>query len=116
MAGRAREPERLRVIEELDDYEGFRFVILLRGGNRLPFRGLYACNHDGSDSKLIYGTGPNSIDDSVDASGRPMIETVFRYDSGAKAFKALDTQRIGNTCDAVTLQPRYYRTPNARPV
>lgn len=37
-----------------------------------------------------------------------------RYDSGAKEFKQLSTERLGSTCDAVTLHPRFYRVASAR--
>jgi|EP01049_Picozoa_sp_SAG25_P007293 hypothetical protein len=105
MAG-PRNPERLLVMELLEKYDGYNFLILLGRGNGQPFRALYVSNHDGSGSQKIYGMGPPTLEDK-------MVETAYKYDCGHKEFRAMSTNAIGNTCVAVVMLPKYYRSNKA---
>ena len=103
MAG-PRHPERERLLQLIEgEYSGYNFLILLGRGNGQQFKAMYVCNHDGSGSRKIHGTGPTNLADD-------MVETVYKYDSGHKEFRAMSgTQKIGNTAVGVVLQQQFYR-------
>jgi hypothetical protein len=105
-----------KVLDE--DAECTHFVLLLKDEYAMGFRGLYAVRITANGAAIlqrIYGAGPLVIatgaEDPAAADGAPVPWRIYKFDTGAKQFSALQTRQFSNVADAVTLAPRLRNAP-----
>ncbi|CAD8060295.1 unnamed protein product [Paramecium primaurelia] len=99
MAGEPNKKEREAILQKLDGVEAEHFIILFKTYGRSDFRGLYGYAVD-SQPYFIFGQGkcPQVLTSE-------MVKTFFKYDSGAKQFKAIDgNKQFTIMVDAVQLR------------
>ncbi|CAD8076284.1 unnamed protein product [Paramecium sonneborni] len=99
LAGEPNKRERETILQKLDGVEAEHFIILFKTYGRSDFRALYGYAVD-SQPYLIFGQGkcPQVLTSE-------MVKTFFKYDSGAKQFKAIDgNKQFTIMVDAVQLR------------
>eukprot|EP00842_Homolaphlyctis_polyrhiza_P002884 jgi/Hompol1/3597/HPOL_003297-RA len=98
LAGAANVPIQHEVLEDLQESPASHFIILLRDVNNFSFRGLYAWDPTLDQTLKTYSgsLGPNILDTS-------QVVEFYKYDSGARTFKAVPTKSFGRSVHAVAI-------------
>lgn len=98
LAGSVSENIKNQVLYELEESPAHHFVILLREANNFSFKGLYFWDKQLDQTVKLYSgsAGPTVLD--------PLSVTAFyKYDCGARTFKAVTTRSFGISVHAVAI-------------
>ncbi|KAM6294083.1 LOW QUALITY PROTEIN: calmodulin-regulated spectrin-associated protein 3 [Aegotheles albertisi] len=104
LAGRVNEPQKNRVLEEVEKSKANHFLILFRDGS-CQFRALYTLGGgDPPALSRLAGVGPRCVP-------LPMVETLYKYNSDRKRFTQIPAKTMSMSVDAFTIpghlwQPR----------
>nr|XP_039269189.1 calmodulin-regulated spectrin-associated protein 1-B-like isoform X1 [Styela clava] len=96
LPGKVNETSRNNTIQVLEMSDARHFMILFRDA-KCQFRALYSYDPDGEHLKRLAGNGPVNIVPS-------MIERLFKYNSGRKAFTSLPSKTLSVSIDAITIK------------
>ena len=104
LAGASASASALRssVLAELKASPGEHFLLLLKQEPSIQFKALYLCNLDTQQALKLVGEGPDLLDST-------MVHTYFKYDSAAKSFKEIPSERLTPTTSAVVMLPTLNR-------
>ncbi|KAJ3299477.1 Calmodulin-regulated spectrin-associated protein 1 [Borealophlyctis nickersoniae] len=99
LAGSVNEKVKQEVLEDLADSTSSHFLILFRDIENYTFRGLYSYDPTLNQALKVYaGTqGPDVLEASA-------ITAYYKYDSGARTFRALPTRSLGRSVHAVAIE------------
>ncbi|XP_074881375.1 calmodulin-regulated spectrin-associated protein 3 isoform X2 [Buteo buteo] len=108
LAGRVNEPQKNRVLEEVEKSKANHFLILFRDGS-CQFRALYTLGGDPPELSRLAGVGPRTVP-------LPMVEGIYKYNSDRKRFTQIPAKTMSMSVDAFTIpghlwQPRKPGTP-----
>ncbi|GAB0201733.1 calmodulin-regulated spectrin-associated protein 3 [Grus japonensis] len=108
LAGRVNEPQKNRVLEEVEKSKANHFLILFREGS-CQFRALYTLGGDPPELSRLAGAGPRTVP-------LPMVKGIFKYNSDRKRFTQIPAKTMSMSVDAFTIQgplgqPRRPGTP-----
>ena len=96
LSGKVNEKTREKTIRALEASEARHLMVLFRDNN-CQFRALYAYHPDEEKLHKICGNGPSSI---VPA----MIEALFKYNSGRRAFTCVPSKTLSVSIDGITIR------------
>ena len=102
LAGASMAAARASVVAELKSSPGDHFLLLLKQEPSITFKALYLCNLDTQQAMRLQGDGPDLLDGT-------MIHLYYKYDSAAKQFKEIPSERLTPTTAAVVLHPTLQR-------
>ncbi|XP_059588414.1 calmodulin-regulated spectrin-associated protein 3 isoform X3 [Alligator mississippiensis] len=101
LAGRVNEPQKNRVLEEIEKSAATHFLILFRDGG-CQFRALYAAGTEGEGLTRLAGCGPRAV-------APTMIEGVYKYSSDRKRFTPIPSRSLSMSVDAFTIQGHFWQ-------
>ncbi|XP_074714128.1 uncharacterized protein LOC141939001, partial [Strix uralensis] len=106
--GRVNEPQKNRVLEEVEKSKANHFLILFRDGS-CQFRALYTLGGDPPELSRLAGAGPRTVP-------LPMVKGIYKYNSDRKRFTQIPAKTMSMSVDAFTIQgplgaPRKPGTP-----
>ncbi|KAJ3021579.1 Calmodulin-regulated spectrin-associated protein 1 [Thoreauomyces humboldtii] len=106
LAGAVNEKCQAEVLEDLSATTSNHFMILFHAPSTQTFRGLYSYDpHLDQALKIHPGTqGPDVLDTSS-------VLTFYKYDSGARTFKAVPTKSFGRSVHAVAIGREWAAKP-----
>uniref|UniRef100_A0A8C4N430 Calmodulin regulated spectrin-associated protein 1b n=1 Tax=Eptatretus burgeri TaxID=7764 RepID=A0A8C4N430_EPTBU len=96
LAGKVNEPQKNKIIEELERCDANHFVILFRDAG-CQFRGVYTFSPDTETMGRLIGVGPRSITDR-------MVDRLYKYSSDRKQFSFIPAKTMSVSVDALTIQ------------
>ncbi|XP_068778928.1 calmodulin-regulated spectrin-associated protein 3 isoform X2 [Struthio camelus] len=96
LAGRVNEPQKNRVLEEVEKSKANHFLILFRDGS-CQFRALYTLGGDPPELSRLAGIGPRTVT-------LPMVEGIYKYNSDRKRFTQIPAKTMSMSVDAFTIQ------------
>lgn len=96
LSGKVNEKARNKTLKALEDCEARHLMVLFRDNN-CQYRALYS--YQPAEEKLfkICGNGPNFINPS-------MIEALFKYNSGRRAFSCVPSKTLSVSIDGITIK------------
>ncbi|GMR33772.1 hypothetical protein PMAYCL1PPCAC_03967, partial [Pristionchus mayeri] len=94
---------RNKVLGELAK-SGAKHVLLLFRDHKCQYRGLYEWDQVSDTVSRIHGTGPKLINE-------PMMQMMFKYESGAKLFNHIPTKHLSATIDGFTIKDEFWQKP-----
>ncbi|GMT33362.1 hypothetical protein PFISCL1PPCAC_24659 [Pristionchus fissidentatus] len=94
---------RNKVLGELAK-SGAKHVLLLFRDHKCQYRGLYEWDQVSDTVSRIHGTGPKLINE-------PMMNMMFKYESGGKVFNNIPTKHLSATIDGFTIKDEYWQKP-----
>ncbi|KAK7175227.1 hypothetical protein R3I93_002203 [Phoxinus phoxinus] len=95
LAGKVNEPQKNKIVEELEKSSANHFLILFRDAS-CQFRAVYAMNPETEEMVRVTGIGPRII-------GPNMVESIYKYSSDRKQFTALPSKTMSMSVDAFTI-------------
>ncbi|KAJ8251331.1 hypothetical protein GJAV_G00220180 [Gymnothorax javanicus] len=98
LAGKVNEPQKNKILEEMEDCTANHFLILFRDSS-CQFRAVYAMNPETEEMVRVTGIGPRVI-------GAGMVESIYKYSSDRKQFTAIPSKTMSMSVDAFTI-PNY---------
>ncbi|XP_072420305.1 calmodulin-regulated spectrin-associated protein 3 isoform X3 [Chiloscyllium punctatum] len=102
LAGRVNEPQKNKILEEVEKSKSNHFLILFRDQS-CQFRAVYAFLPDSEDMHRVAGVGPKLIT-------KNMIEGIYKYNSDRKQFTQIPSKTLSASVDAVTIQGHLWQT------
>uniref|UniRef100_UPI00358F5C5E calmodulin-regulated spectrin-associated protein 1 isoform X2 n=1 Tax=Myxine glutinosa TaxID=7769 RepID=UPI00358F5C5E len=96
LAGKVNEPQKNKIIEELERCDANHFVILFRDAG-CQFRGVYTFSPDTETMGRLIGVGPRSITSR-------MVDRLYKYNSDRKQFSFIPAKTMSVSVDALTIQ------------
>ncbi|XP_038641001.1 calmodulin-regulated spectrin-associated protein 2 isoform X1 [Scyliorhinus canicula] len=102
LAGRVNEPQKNKILEEVEKSKSNHYLILFRDGS-CQFRAVYAFSPDSEDMHRVAGVGPRVIT-------KNMIESIYKYNSDRKQFTQIPSKTLSASVDAVTIQGHLWQT------
>uniref|UniRef100_UPI00398F73E7 calmodulin-regulated spectrin-associated protein 2 isoform X2 n=1 Tax=Pristiophorus japonicus TaxID=55135 RepID=UPI00398F73E7 len=102
LAGRVNEPQKNKILEEVEKSKSNHYLILFRDASR-QFRAVYAVSPDSEDMYRVAGVGPRVIT-------KNMIEGIYKYNSDRKQFTQIPSKTLSASVDAVTIQGHLWQT------
>ncbi|XP_057201907.1 calmodulin-regulated spectrin-associated protein 3 isoform X3 [Triplophysa rosa] len=95
LAGKVNEPQKNKIVEEMEKATGNHFLILFRDAS-CQFRAVYTMNPETEEMVRLTGIGPRVI--SLD-----MVESIYKYSSDRKQFTAIPSKTMSMSVDAFTI-------------
>ncbi|GMT03434.1 hypothetical protein PENTCL1PPCAC_25608 [Pristionchus entomophagus] len=92
---------RNKVLGELAK-SGAKHVLLLFRDHKCQYRGLYEWDQVSDTVSRIHGTGPKMINE-------PMMQMMFKYESGGKVFNHIPTKHLSATIDGFTIKEELWQ-------
>ncbi|XP_076821358.1 calmodulin-regulated spectrin-associated protein 1-B-like isoform X3 [Clavelina lepadiformis] len=96
LSGKVNEPVRNKTLQALEQSEARHLMVLFRDG-KCQYRGLYSYHPDEEKLHKICGTGPHTITP-------PMIESLFKYNSGRRSFSSVPSKTLSVSIDGITIK------------
>uniref|UniRef100_H2YGU2 CKK domain-containing protein n=1 Tax=Ciona savignyi TaxID=51511 RepID=H2YGU2_CIOSA len=96
LPGKVNESARLKILQELEQSEARHLMVLFRD-NKCQYRALYSYNPETEKLTKINGTGPHTI-------SAYMILSLFKYNSGRRAFTCVPSKTLSVSIDAITIK------------
>ncbi|XP_076866099.1 calmodulin-regulated spectrin-associated protein 3 isoform X2 [Brachyhypopomus gauderio] len=95
LAGKVNEPQKNKIIEEMEKSSANHFLILFRDSS-CQFRAVYIMNPETEELQRLTGIGPRVI---VPA----MVESIYKYSSDRKQFSVIPSKTMSMSVDAFTI-------------
>ncbi|XP_049577681.1 calmodulin-regulated spectrin-associated protein 3-like isoform X3 [Syngnathus scovelli] len=95
LAGKVNEPQKNKIVEEMEKSPANHFLILFRDVN-CQFRGVYTANPDSAELVRLTGVGPKTVSST-------QVESMYKYSSDRKQFSAIPSKTLGMSVDAFTI-------------
>ncbi|XP_062388844.1 calmodulin-regulated spectrin-associated protein 3-like [Sardina pilchardus] len=106
MAGKVNEPQKNKIVEEMEKCSANHFLILFRD-NSCQFRAVYTMNPETEEMVRLTGIGPRVVSPA-------MVESIFKYSSDRKQFTAIPSKTMSMSVDAFTIPGHLWQSK--RPV
>uniref|UniRef100_A0A8V5GVQ8 Uncharacterized protein n=1 Tax=Melopsittacus undulatus TaxID=13146 RepID=A0A8V5GVQ8_MELUD len=108
LAGRVNEPQKNRVLQEVERSAATHFLILFRDGG-CQFRALYTpCAGDPPVLRRLTGSGPRLVP-------LPMVQELYKYHSDRKRFSRLPARTMSLSVDAFTIPGHLWQARRGTP-
>ncbi|VDN51643.1 unnamed protein product [Dracunculus medinensis] len=95
--------QRNEVLSELAKSDSKHLLLLFRD-QKCRYLGAYSWDQQSDTTHRIHGRGPSICNET-------MMNLMFKYDSGAKAFTQIPTKHLSATIDGFTLRDQYVQGP-----
>ncbi|XP_072531380.1 calmodulin-regulated spectrin-associated protein 3 isoform X2 [Salminus brasiliensis] len=95
LAGKVNEPQKNKIIEEMEKSTANHFLILFRDSS-CQFRAVYTMNPETEELVRLTGIGPRLISPS-------MVESIYKYSSDRKQFTTIPSKTMSMSVDAFTI-------------
>ncbi|XP_060037598.1 calmodulin-regulated spectrin-associated protein 3 isoform X2 [Erinaceus europaeus] len=96
LAGKVNEPQKNRILEEIEKSKANHFLILFRDSS-CQFRALYTLSGDTDELCRLTGYGPRTVTPA-------MVEGIYKYNSDRKRFTQIPAKTMSMSVDAFTIQ------------
>nr|XP_040045777.1 calmodulin-regulated spectrin-associated protein 3 isoform X2 [Gasterosteus aculeatus aculeatus] len=101
LAGKVNEPQKNKIVEEMDASMGNHFLILFRDAS-CQFRAVYTMNPETEEMVRLTGIGPRII-------APEMVESIYKYSSDRKQFTAIPSKTMSMNVDAFTIPGHFWQ-------
>ncbi|KAM9493237.1 calmodulin-regulated spectrin-associated protein 3 isoform 3-T3 [Clarias gariepinus] len=102
LAGKVNEPQKNKIIEEMEKSTANHFLILFRDSS-CQFRAVYTMNPETEELVRLTGIGPRVISLSV-------VESIYKYSSDRKQFSVIPSKTMSMSVDAFTIPGQLWQT------
>ncbi|XP_060798552.1 calmodulin-regulated spectrin-associated protein 3 isoform X2 [Neoarius graeffei] len=102
LAGKVNEPQKNKIIEEMEKSTANHFLILFRDSS-CQFRAVYTMNPETEELVRLTGIGPRIINLSV-------VESIYKYSSDRKQFSVIPSKTMSMSVDAFTIPSQLWQT------
>ncbi|XP_034154403.2 calmodulin-regulated spectrin-associated protein 3 isoform X2 [Pangasianodon hypophthalmus] len=102
LAGKVNEPQKNKIIEEMEKSNANHFLILFRDSS-CQFRAVYTMNPETEELVRLTGIGPRIISLS-------MVESIYKYSSDRKQFSVIPSKTMSMSVDAFTIPSQLWQT------
>ncbi|XP_046690693.1 calmodulin-regulated spectrin-associated protein 3 isoform X1 [Silurus meridionalis] len=102
LAGKVNEPQKNKIIEEMEKSTANHFLILFRDSS-CQFRAVYTMNPETEEMVRLTGIGPRVISLSV-------VESIYKYSSDRKQFSVIPSKTMSMSVDAFTIPNQLWQT------
>ncbi|XP_036735183.2 calmodulin-regulated spectrin-associated protein 3 isoform X4 [Manis pentadactyla] len=96
LAGKVNEPQKNRILEEIEKSRANHFLILFRDSS-CQFRALYTLSGESEELTRLAGYGPRTVTPA-------MVEGIYKYNSDRKRFTQIPAKTMSMSVDAFTIQ------------
>uniref|UniRef100_A0A914UHL3 CKK domain-containing protein n=1 Tax=Plectus sambesii TaxID=2011161 RepID=A0A914UHL3_9BILA len=100
-AGAVHNDQKQNVLAELAKSDSKHFLILFRD-QKCQYRGLYTWDQMSDTAHRVHGIGPRACNED-------MMNLMFKYDSGGKAFTEIPTRHLSATIDGFSIKDQYWQ-------
>uniref|UniRef100_A0A1A8NKF1 Calmodulin regulated spectrin-associated protein family, member 3 n=1 Tax=Nothobranchius rachovii TaxID=451742 RepID=A0A1A8NKF1_9TELE len=101
LAGKVNEPQKNKVVEEMENSIANHFLILFRDTS-CQFRAVYTMNSETEEMVRLTGIGPRVIVPE-------MVESIYKYSSDRKQFTVIPSKTMSMSVDAFTIPGHYWQ-------
>ncbi|KAK9535249.1 hypothetical protein VZT92_007643 [Zoarces viviparus] len=101
LAGKVNEPQKNKIVEEMEASVGNHFLILFRDAS-CQFRAVYTMNPETEEMVRLTGIGPRII-------APEMVESIYKYSSDRKQFTAIPSKTMSMSVDAFTIPGHFWQ-------
>ncbi|KAM8972928.1 calmodulin-regulated spectrin-associated protein 3 isoform 2-T2 [Pelodytes ibericus] len=102
LAGKVNEPQKNKVIEDIEKSGSNHFLILFRDSS-CQFRAVYTFSTETEELTRLAGYGPRSISLAV-------VEDIYKYSSDRKRFTQIPSKTMSMSVDAFTIQGHLWQS------
>uniref|UniRef100_A0A8C4XDS5 CKK domain-containing protein n=1 Tax=Erpetoichthys calabaricus TaxID=27687 RepID=A0A8C4XDS5_ERPCA len=102
LAGKVNEPQKNKILEEMDKSKANHFLILFRDSS-CQFRAVYTMNPETKEMMRLTGVGPRIITGA-------MVDSIYKYNSDRKQFTTIPSKTMSMSVDAVTIQSHFWQS------
>ncbi|XP_062965494.1 calmodulin-regulated spectrin-associated protein 3 isoform X2 [Cynocephalus volans] len=102
LAGKVNEPQKNRILEEIEKSKANHFLILFRDSS-CQFRALYTLSGETEELSRLAGYGPRTVTPA-------MVEGIYKYNSDRKRFTQIPAKTMSMSVDAFTIQGHLWQT------
>ncbi|KAF6080680.1 calmodulin regulated spectrin associated protein family member 3 [Phyllostomus discolor] len=102
LAGKVNEPQKNRVLEEIEKSKANHFLILFRDSS-CQFRALYTLSGETEELSRLAGYGPRTVTPA-------MVEGIYKYNSDRKRFTQIPAKTMSMSVDAFTIQGHLWQS------
>ncbi|XP_028016230.1 calmodulin-regulated spectrin-associated protein 3 isoform X3 [Eptesicus fuscus] len=102
LAGKVNEPQKNRILEEIEKSKANHFLILFRDSS-CQFRALYTLSGETEELSRLAGYGPRTITPA-------MVEGIYKYNSDRKRFTQIPAKTMSMSVDAFTIQGHLWQS------
>ncbi|XP_036874265.2 calmodulin-regulated spectrin-associated protein 3 isoform X2 [Manis javanica] len=102
LAGRVNEPQKNRILEEIEKSKANHFLILFRDSS-CQFRALYTLSGESEELTRLAGYGPRTVTPA-------MVEGIYKYNSDRKRFTQIPAKTMSMSVDAFTIQGHLWQS------
>ncbi|XP_006868915.1 PREDICTED: calmodulin-regulated spectrin-associated protein 3 isoform X2 [Chrysochloris asiatica] len=102
LAGKVNEPQKSRILEEIEKSKANHFLILFRDSS-CQFRALYTLSGETEELSRLTGYGPRTITPA-------MVEGIYKYNSDRKRFTQIPAKTMSMSVDAFTIQGHLWQS------
>ncbi|XP_056426842.1 calmodulin-regulated spectrin-associated protein 3 isoform X2 [Hyla sarda] len=102
LAGKVNEPQKNKVLEDMDKSQANHFLILFRDSS-CQFRAVYTFSSETDELTRLAGYGPRTINLS-------MVEEIYKYSSDRKRFTQIPSKTMSMSVDAFTIQGHFWQS------
>ncbi|XP_056263312.1 calmodulin-regulated spectrin-associated protein 3 isoform X2 [Pseudoliparis swirei] len=101
LAGKVNEPQKNKIVEEMEASTGNHFLILFRDAS-CQFRAVYTMNPETEEMVRLTGNGPRIIVPE-------MVDSIYKYSSDRKQFTAIPSKTMSVSVDAFTIPGHFWQ-------
>lgn len=102
LAGKVNEPQKNRILEEIEKSKANHFLILFRDSS-CQFRALYTLSGETEELTRLAGYGPRTVTPA-------MVEGIYKYNSDRKRFTQIPAKTMSMSVDAFTIQGHLWQS------
>ncbi|KAM6218984.1 calmodulin-regulated spectrin-associated protein 3 isoform 2-T2 [Rhynchocyon petersi] len=102
LAGKVNEPQKNRILEEIEKSKANHFLILFRDSS-CQFRALYTLSGESEELSRLAGYGPRTVTPA-------MVEGIYKYNSDRKRFTQIPAKTMSMSVDAFTIQGHLWQS------
>ncbi|XP_049732631.1 calmodulin-regulated spectrin-associated protein 3 isoform X4 [Elephas maximus indicus] len=102
LAGKVNEPQKNRILEEIEKSKANHFLILFRDSS-CQFRALYTLSGETEELTRLTGYGPRTVTPA-------MVEGIYKYNSDRKRFTQIPAKTMSMSVDAFTIQGHLWQS------
>ncbi|KAI4541620.1 hypothetical protein MJG53_007193 [Ovis ammon polii x Ovis aries] len=102
LAGKVNEPQKNRILEEIEKSKANHFLILFRDSS-CQFRALYTLSAETEELSRLAGYGPRTVTPA-------MVEGIYKYNSDRKRFTQIPAKTMSMSVDAFTIQGHLWQS------
>ncbi|XP_006902726.1 PREDICTED: calmodulin-regulated spectrin-associated protein 3 isoform X2 [Elephantulus edwardii] len=102
LAGKVNEPQKNRILEEIEKSKANHFLILFRDSS-CQFRALYTLTGESEELSRLAGYGPRTVTPA-------MVEGIYKYNSDRKRFTQIPAKTMSMSVDAFTIQGHLWQS------